>query len=241
MAPKPPVPINKVTRNEYAVFWTSDRPDAEQMIQVFLAPSVGPGDGAGSDRRDRRGWRYRVVPDGHATTISVSTPQRGEIESLVVDLVAFTGGTLDAQTPVLQSSPIPSPASPSKPNLVRQRTGTIGDDKVSNPLQKWIIGLGIAVTVVGGWFVIGQAGRPLQDGDYGCKDRLAASMNLPAYGGPGATVKNGEVVDVWDFDMSTGTRTSVPWRAAERQSSTEFTVSVAFQGRQTYRDYVCSV
>lgn len=92
----------------------------------------------------------------------------------------------------------------------------------NNP-QAWFIGIGLAVAAIGGWFALGQPGASLEDGDYGCEPIGQTLITA----GPGATVDAGEVIDVWDFDMRTGERTSLPWSNAERRSPTEFTIRAA--------------
>jgi hypothetical protein len=104
-------------------------------------------------------------------------------------------------------------------------------------LSKWYIAIGVVVAVVVGWFAMGQPGRPLKDGDYGC-----SAGTLAVGGGPGATVENGKVVDVWDFSMRTGEKTSLTWSSAERKSPTEFSVTSEIpllESRET-RSYVCT-
>lgn len=103
-------------------------------------------------------------------------------------------------------------------------------------LQVWFIGIGLLVASLFTWFALGQPGTSLQDGDYGC----SAGPEVIG-GGPGATVKNGEVIDVWDFDMSTGEKISLRWSNPTREHSKEFSVTseVPMAPSNSAR-YVCS-
>jgi hypothetical protein len=103
---------------------------------------------------------------------------------------------------------------------------------------KWFIAVGVVGAVVIGWFAMGQTGRPLKDGDYGC-----SAGPLAVGGGPGATVENGEVVDVWKFNMNTGKTVSLRWSDAQRKSPTEFTVTseVPMLNSGETRHYACTI
>lgn len=68
----------------------------------------------------------------------------------------------------------------------------------------WFIGIGVVVSLVIGWFALGQPGAPQRDGDYQCA--LPSGNGLGAVFGPAAAVQNGQVVDAWYFDMATGTQ-----------------------------------
>lgn len=85
----------------------------------------------------------------------------------------------------------------------------------------WFIAIGSAGAIGLWWIANGQPGAPLSDGDYSC------SRGQTALGGnnPAATVQSGEVVDVWSYDLSTRTKSSLPWSNAKQRSATEFTVT----------------
>ena len=88
-------------------------------------------------------------------------------------------------------------------------------------LAKWFIGISVVVFLVFGWFSMGQPGTPLVDGDYGCwQDE--SHLGLP---GPGVTVQGGEVVDVWNFDMRDGSKTSLHWSDPKRLSRKKLTLT----------------
>ena len=88
-------------------------------------------------------------------------------------------------------------------------------------LGKWFIGISVVVALVVGWFSMGQPGIPLHDGDYSC------SAGQSAFPGPGATVHGGEVVDVWNLNMGTGTKSSLRWSDLERMGSKKFSLTSA--------------
>lgn len=92
--------------------------------------------------------------------------------------------------------------------------------------QRWFIGIGVVVAAVLCWFALGQPGMPLRDGDYGCSTGEGAL----AQPGPGATVEGGEIIDVWNFDLRTGRKTSLRWSDAERLSPKKFNVTSAVPG-----------
>lgn len=114
----------------------------------------------------------------------------------------------------------------------------------ANPIN-WFIGIGVVVTAVSIWFTSGQPGIPLHDGDYGCSAG-ALAVGVAVGAGPGATVEDGKVVDVWNFDMRTGRKTSLRWRDAERMDPKKFSVTSAVPapngrgGTRHTRTYVCT-
>lgn len=106
-----------------------------------------------------------------------------------------------------------------------------------NSLQNWFIGVGVVVALIVGWLAMGQPGKSLQDGDYGCSSASASIIG----GGPGATVENGEVVDVWSFDMNTGTKTSLRWSDPNRKGPKEFSVTSEVPTSSGSTDvYICT-
>lgn len=112
------------------------------------------------------------------------------------------------------------------------------DEKKPVDFTNWFIGIGVIATIVAIWFANGQPGRPLTDGDYGC-----SAGTLLTQGGPGATVQDGKVVDVWDFDMRTGARRSLSWGSAERKGPNEFRVTSQnplLPGGAADTNYVCT-
>jgi hypothetical protein len=113
-----------------------------------------------------------------------------------------------------------------------------GGRRASAGPTTWLIAIGAVAVVAAGWFAMGDPGMPLNDGDYGCS--LEGAVTLRS--GPGATVENGEVVDVWDFDMRTGTKTSLPFRDARQTGPKEFKVTSAVPGigSDQTSSYVCT-
>lgn len=74
----------------------------------------------------------------------------------------------------------------------------------------------------------------LRDGDWGCK----TGESPGALGGPGLTVEDDEVVDAWDFDVSTGTQTSIPFSNVKKVSAVKLTLdSVWLTGKPS--NFVC--
>lgn len=104
-----------------------------------------------------------------------------------------------------------------------------------------LLGFGVIATVVtfGGlfWWAEGMPSIALKDGDYGCKQDVIAGV--PAMPGPGATVTGGELVDVWDFNMSSGQKSSLEWSDFERSTPSEFTV-VSEMPLRPSATYVCT-
>lgn len=85
----------------------------------------------------------------------------------------------------------------------------------------WFITFSIIVAIGLWWTASGEPGAALRDGNYSCSQgQTSLEGNNPA-----ATVQGGEVVDVWSFDLNTGTETPLPWRDAKQKSSTQFTVT----------------
>lgn len=110
--------------------------------------------------------------------------------------------------------------------------------KKPTDLANWFIGIGVAVTIGSVWFTMGQPGRSLRDGDYGC-----SAGTLLTQGGPGATVRDGEVVDVWTVDLRSGAKRSLSWGSAERNGPSEFSVTSQnplVEGGAADTDYVCT-
>lgn len=97
-----------------------------------------------------------------------------------------------------------------------------GEKPPVNWAARIFIGMGVGTMVLLFWFANGQPGMTLRDGDYGC-----ARPNVigGAGGAPGATVRNGELVDVWSFSMATGTKSSLPWNDFERKDATTFVIT----------------
>ena len=98
---------------------------------------------------------------------------------------------------------------------------TDASTRVDKPvdLGKWFIGISVVVALVFGWFSMGQPGIPLHDGEYSC------SAGQFAFPGPGATVQGGEVVDVFNLNMRTGTKSSLRWSDVERMGSKKFSLT----------------
>jgi hypothetical protein len=115
-------------------------------------------------------------------------------------------------------------------------TANGGEPKAPN-FTGWFIAAGVVTAVVLGWIAMGQPGRPLQDGNYGC-----SAGALAVGGGPGATVQGGKVVDVWDFSMRTGERTSLRFQDAERTGPKKFSVTSEVPGLKSgqMQGYVCT-
>lgn len=90
----------------------------------------------------------------------------------------------------------------------------------TNTIANWFIGFGVVGALALAWFAIGQPGVALADGDYGCW--TGGTYRSP---GPGATVKDGEVVEAWHFDISTGVQTSVPFSDVQRVDANKFTMT----------------
>lgn len=105
-----------------------------------------------------------------------------------------------------------------------------------------MLGFGVIATVVtfGGlfWWAEGMPGVSIKDGDYTCTQEVVAGV--PAMGGPGATVHGGELVDVWDFNMTSGQKSSLEWSDFDRSTPTEFTV-VSEMSRRPSATYVCTL
>ena len=98
---------------------------------------------------------------------------------------------------------------------------TDASTRVDKPvdLGKWFIGISVVVALVFGWFSMGQPGIPLHAGEYSC------SAGQFAFPGPGATVRGGEVVDVFNLNMRTGTKSSLRWSDVERMGSKKFSLT----------------
>ena len=107
-------------------------------------------------------------------------------------------------------------------------------------VTNWVILLGAIVTCTLGWLAAGQPGVPLKDGDYGCYTPFQGGPRIP---GPGVTVVEGQIVDVWDFDLDSGTRNSVPHSDFQRVDPRSFTiasVSVSTWGGSSH-EYECTI
>jgi hypothetical protein len=100
------------------------------------------------------------------------------------------------------------------------------------------IAFGVAVGAGLLWLANGQPGVALRDGDYGCRSDDSA-LGRP---GPGVTVENGKVVDVWDFNLRTGEKASLDWSNAKRESPKKVTVTSHDPiSRDQSRSWVCEL
>ena len=100
----------------------------------------------------------------------------------------------------------------------------------------WFIAVGAVVFAVIGWFAMGQPGMAMKDGDYVCSARNFDVFEIQSEV-PAATVRGGELVEVWDFDASFDLgaanvletvqteKTSLRWSDFERMDRKKFTVT----------------
>lgn len=112
----------------------------------------------------------------------------------------------------------------------------------ANKIQNRVIGWLVAITA--GFFLVfwiatggpnDLPGAALKDGDWGCM----TDDSPGALGGPGLTVDDGEVVDAWTFDMSTGQQSSVPFSNVQQISAVKLTVDSVWLGGQS-TTFVCT-
>ena len=114
--------------------------------------------------------------------------------------------------------------------------------KFHNRLASGFIALGVLAFAGLLWFVNGQPGLPLRDGEYGCQDVRAVAQMAPTITPPSVVVESGEVVAASRADGDRTTPdTSINWSDVERVSSNELRVTLPKWGEETPADrYVCT-
>lgn len=130
-------------------------------------------------------------------------------------------------------------------NPSAQRLGPLASAFVTvsrtEPRPPNLAGMGLVLSVATfgglGWWAAGQPGIALKDGDYGCSPAVVG----PISAGPGATVRGGELVKVWDFNMSTGKKVRLEWSDFDRTDPSEFSVVSQMAMRSSGQTYICTL
>jgi hypothetical protein len=107
-------------------------------------------------------------------------------------------------------------------------------------LFKWAVGFVVATSGIAGWFLLGQPGAPLKNGDYRCELKSALSLGLPSIDAPAATVRGNVVDEVWDLDFRTGEKTFFRYSDVEHKGRKKFSMTSVAPRSGVTNTFVCT-
>lgn len=105
------------------------------------------------------------------------------------------------------------------------------DKGATNHIANWFIALGTAGALFLWWASsgfpgIGDVGQDLYDGDWACYN--GGEGGVGKIYGPSLVVEDGEIVEAYHFDMSTGSEYSAPFENVEVDSPTKLTLDSTY-------------